>query len=163
MKRCFRPLFVDNLGGESMETFVKTFDELTTTELYEILQARAEVFIVEQDCVYQDLDGADQDAYHVYIKENGKIMAYLRVIDRGKRLDEVSIGRVITLARRRGYGTLIMTVGFAVAREKFGAERIKIGAQVQAQPFYETLGFKVCSGEYMEDGIPHIYMLKKLN
>ncbi len=145
-----------------MEIFVKTFDELTTTELYEILQARAEVFVVEQDCVYQDLDGADKDAYHVYIKEAGKIVAYLRVIDRGKRLEEVSIGRVITLKRRCRLGTTVMTVGMAVAREKFGAERIKIGAQVQAKPFYESIGFKVCSEEYMEDGIPHIYMLKKL-
>lgn len=144
-----------------METFVKKFDELTVTELYEILQARAEVFVVEQNCVYQDLDDVDKEAYHVYIKEDGKIVAYLRVIDRGKRLDEVSIGRVITLKRRCGLGTLVMTVGFAVAREKFGAERIKIGAQVQAKPFYETVGFKVCSDEYMEDGIPHIYMVKK--
>jgi ElaA protein len=144
-----------------METFVKTFDELTTTELYEILKARAEVFIVEQDCVYQDLDDVDQEAYHVYLKEDGKIVAYLRVIGRGKRLDEVSIGRVITLRRHCGLGTTIMTLGFAVAREKFGAECIKIGAQVQAQPFYESIGFRVCSGEYMEDGIPHIYMIKR--
>ena len=145
-----------------METFVKRFDELTTAELYEILQARAEVFIVEQDCVYQDLDGVDQDAYHVFLKDEGKLVAYLRVIDRGKRLDEVSIGRVITLRRHCRLGTTVMTVGLAVAREMFGAERVKIGAQVQAKPFYESIGFKVCSGEYMEDGIPHIYMLKKL-
>ena len=145
-----------------METFVKTFDELTTAELYDILQARAEVFIVEQDCVYQDLDDVDKEAYHVYLKEDGKIVAYLRVIDRGKRLDEVSIGRVITLKRRCRLGTTVMTIGLAVAREKFGAERVKIGAQVQAKPFYETVGFRVCSEEYMEDGIPHIYMVKKL-
>ena len=145
-----------------METVVKKFNELTTTELYEILQARAEVFIVEQDCVYQDLDGVDLDAYHVYLRENGKIVAYLRVIDKGKRLDEVSIGRVITLKRRCRLGTAVMTIGFAVAREKFGAEKIKIGAQVQAQPFYESLGFRVCSEHYMEDGIPHVYMVAKL-
>ena len=162
MKRCFRPLFVDNLGGESMETFVKTFDELTTTELYEILQARAEVFIVEQDCVYQDLDGVDQDAYHVYIKENGKIMAYLRVIDRGKRLDEVSIGRVICLKRRQGIGSALMREGLRVAKEKYGADKVKIGAQLYAKPFYEGVGFKQVSDEYLEDDIPHIYMIAEV-
>ena len=83
-----------------METIVKKFDELTTTELYEILKIRSEVFVVEQNCVYQDLDDVDKEAYHVYLKEEGKIIAYLRVVDKDKRLDEVSIGRVISLKRR---------------------------------------------------------------
>jgi len=142
-----------------MEVVVKKFNELTVGELYEILRVRAEIFVVEQNCVYQDLDGVDQDAYHVYMQEEGKIVAYLRVIDRGKRLEEVSIGRVVSTDRHKGLGSRLMTVGFAVAREKFGAERVKIGAQVQAKPFYESLGFRQVSQEYMEDGIPHVYML----
>ena len=142
-----------------METVIKRFDELTLDELYEILRARAEVFIVEQDCVYQDLDDVDKEAYHVYLREEGKIVAYLRVIDKGKRLDEVSLGRVITLKRRCGLGTKVMKIGIEIAKEKFGAKKIKIGAQAWANPFYEQVGFRQISGEYMEDGIPHIYMI----
>jgi ElaA protein len=80
-------------------------------------------------------------------------------VDKDKRLDEVSLGRVITLKRRQGYGSKVMKVGIAVAREKFGATKIKIGAQAWAKPFYEQVGFRQISGEYMEDGIPHIYMI----
>ena len=142
-----------------MEIVVKKFEELSLDELYEILKIRAEVFVVEQNCVYQDLDGVDQEAYHVYLKENGRIVAYLRVMDKGKRLDEVSIGRVISLKRRCGVGSLLMREGLCVAKEKFGAKVIKVGAQVYAVPFYERAGFKVISDEYDEDGIPHVYML----
>ena len=142
-----------------MEIVVKHFYELTLDELYEILRARAEVFVVEQNCAYQDVDEVDKEAYHVYLREEGKIVAYLRVIDKGKRLDEVSLGRVITLKRRCGYGTQVMKAGIEVAREKFGATKIKIGAQAWAKPFYEQVGFRQISGEYMEDGIPHIYMI----
>lgn len=142
-----------------MEEVVKRFDELTVSELYEIMQARAEVFVVEQNCAYQDLDGIDKDAYHVWLKENGKLVAYLRVIDKGKRLNEVSVGRVISLKRRAGVGTRLMKLGIAVAKEKFGATKIMVGAQLYAKPFYEGCGFRQISGEYMEDGIPHIYML----
>ena len=142
-----------------METIVKKFDELTVAELYEILKIRAEVFVVEQNCVYQDLDDVDKEAYHVYLKDNGQIVAYLRVVDKGKRLDEVSVGRVISLKRRCGVGSALMKAGIAVAKEKFHATKIKVGAQVYAKPFYEQAGFQQISEEYMEDGIPHIYML----
>ena len=142
-----------------MEIVVKQFYELTLDELYEILRARAEVFVVEQNCVYQDVDNVDKEAYHVYLREEGEIVAYLRVVDKDKRLDEVSLGRVITLKRRQGYGSKVMKVGIEVARERFGAKKIKIGAQAWAKPFYEQVGFRQISGEYMEDGIPHIYMI----
>lgn len=145
-----------------MQLFVKQFQELSADELYDILSARAEVFVVEQNCAYQDLDGVDKDAYHVFYKENGKILAYLRVIDKGKRLDEVSIGRVISLKRRCGLGSALLKEGLRVAKEKFGADKVKIGAQLYAKPFYEGVGFKQVSGEYLEDGIPHIYMLAKV-
>lgn len=143
-----------------MEITVKKFDELTVEELYELLKLRAEVFVVEQACAYQDLDGVDQEAYHVYMRdEKGKMIAYLRVVDKGKRLDEVSIGRVISIRRRSGVGTALMGAGMRVAKEKFGAVKIKVGAQLYAKPFYEGCGFRQVSGEYLEDGIPHIYML----
>lgn len=142
-----------------MEEVVKSFDELSVDELYEIMQARAAVFVVEQDCAYQDLDGIDQEAYHVFLKEDGKLVAYLRVIDKGKRLSEVSIGRVISLKRREGVGTRLMKLGIDVAKEKFGAVKIMIGAQVYAKAFYEGCGFRQISEEYLEDGIPHIYMI----
>lgn len=142
-----------------MEVFIKRFDELTVGELYEIMQARAEVFVVEQNCAYQDLDGIDREAYHVWLKEDGKLVAYLRVIDKGKRLDEVSVGRVISLKRRAGLGTKLMKLGLQVAKEKFGATKVKVGAQLYAKPFYEGCGFQQVSGEYLEDGIPHIYMI----
>lgn len=142
-----------------METVIKKFEELTLDELYEILRARAEIFVVEQTCPYQDLDGVDKEAYHVYLKENEHIVAYLRVVDKGKRLDEVSIGRVISLKRRCGLGSELMKIGLRIAKEKFGAKVIKIGAQAYAKPFYESVGFRQISGEYLEDGIPHIYMI----
>ena len=141
-----------------MEIIVKKFEELTLNELYEILRVRSDVFVVEQNCVYQDVDNVDQDSYHVYMKENGKIVAYLRVVDKDKRLDEVSLGRVIARYRRRGLGSAIMKTGIAVAKEKFHAKRLQIGAQAWAQPFYESVGFRRISDEYMEDGIPHVYM-----
>ena len=145
-----------------METVVKHFNELTVKELYEILRLRSAVFVVEQNCVYQDVDDVDLGAYHVYLRENGEIVAYLRVIDKGNRLDEVSLGRVISAKRRQGLGTKIMKIGLAVAKEKFGAKLVKIGAQCYAKPFYEQVGFRQISDEYMEDGIPHIYMTCQL-
>ena len=142
-----------------MEIVIKAFQELSVEELYEILKLRSEIFVVEQNCVYQDVDDVDKEAYHVYLHENGKILSYLRVIDKGKRLEEVSLGRVISRTRRKGHGTIVMKEGIRVAKEKFGAKRIKIGAQAYAVPFYENVGFKVVSGEYDEDGIPHVYMV----
>ncbi len=142
-----------------MEVVVKAFDELSLYELYDILRIRADVFVVEQNCAYQDLDEVDKDAYHVYLKDEGKIVAYLRVVDKGKRLDEVSVGRVISLKRRLGLGSLLMKEGIKVAKEKFGAKKVKVGAQIYAQPFYESVGFRRVSDEYLEDGIPHAYMI----
>ena len=142
-----------------MQSVAKQFYDLTLDELYAILRLRAQVFIVEQDCVYQDLDDVDREAWHVYIQDNEEIIGYLRVIDKGKRLDEVSIGRVVSLHRKQGVGRMLMETGKMVAKEKFGATKIKIGAQIQAQPFYEKVGFVPCSAPYLEDGIPHVYMI----
>lgn len=145
-----------------MQMVVKKFQELSNQELYEILKIRVGVFVVEQNCAYQDIDGLDEKAYHVFLKEDGKIIAYLRVLDKGDKFDEVSVGRVISLKRRSGVGTLLMQEGLTVAKEKFGAKKVKVGAQVYAKPFYESVGFTQVSDEYDEDGIPHIYMICEL-
>lgn len=142
-----------------MELNVKKFDELTNDELYNILKLRISVFVVEQGSVYQDLDGNDKEAYHVFFTENNEIMAYLRIVDKGVLYDEVCIGRVISARRRCGLGTKLLSEGIKVAREKFDAEKIIIGAQTYAKPFYESLGFRQISEEYYEDSIPHIKMI----
>ena len=146
-------------GVMTMQSVVKRFQELTVDELYAILRLRAAVFVVEQNCVYQDIDDVDQEAWHVYLQDGEEIVGYARVIEKGKRLDEVSIGRVISLYRRKGIGTMLMELAKTVAKEKFSATKIKIGAQVQAQHFYEQAGFKQISEQYLEDGIPHVYMI----
>jgi ElaA protein len=142
-----------------MERIVKQFQELTLDELYEIIQIRSAVFVVEQNCVYQDLDNVDKDAYHVFLRDEGRIIGYARVVGKGKRLDEVSVGRVISLKRRCGVGSALMRLALLTAKEKFFADKVMVGAQVYAIPFYESVGFRVISQEYLEDGIPHVYML----
>lgn len=141
-----------------MELVEKRFEELTTLELYEILKVRAEVFVVEQNCVYQDLDEKDKQAYHVYLKNEEGIQAYLRVLDAGVSFPEVGIGRVMTLKRRCGLGTQVLKEGIRVAKEKMNADTIKLEAQVYARSLYEKEGFVQTSEEFLEDGIPHIEM-----
>lgn len=136
----------------------KLFRELTVDELYELLRVRAEVFVVEQDCVYQDLDGDDQVSVHLWLTDGGKVVALCRVCPAGTHMEEVSIGRVITTERGKGYGKLIMLEGIKVAQEHFNAKRIDIEAQEYARGFYEQVGFRQSSEPFMLDGIPHIRM-----
>ena len=145
-----------------MELTVKKFNELTTYELYGILEARIQIFTVEQKCPYQDLDGKDFDCYHVFFSENGKILAYCRVAPKGLIYDNVTIGRVITVARRTGLGKTLMDTALTVAKEKLSADTVSIGAQIQAQGFYEKCGFIPTDKKYDEDGIPHIMMFKNI-
>ena len=136
----------------------KLFREMTVDELYELLRVRAEVFVVEQDCVYQDLDGDDQVSVHLWLTDGGKVVALCRVCPAGTHMEEVSIGRVITTERGKGYGKLIMLEGIKVAQEHFNAKRIDIEAQEYARGFYEQVGFRQSSEPFMLDGIPHIRM-----
>ena len=136
----------------------KLFHELTLDELYELLRIRTEVFVVEQDCVYQDMDGDDQASVHLWLTEGDKVVALCRVCPAGTHMEEVSIGRVITTVRGKGYGKRMMLEGIKAAREHFGAERIDIEAQEYAKGFYEQVGFRQSSGTFMLDGIPHIRM-----
>lgn len=135
---------------------VKTFPELTTGELYEILRSRAEVFVREQGIRCIDPDGTDYESLHVFCIEDGRVQAYLRAY----RIDgeTVKVGRVLTLCHGQGLGTSLMKFAMRVLPEKTGCRRIAMDAQKQAVPFYERLGFKVTSGEYLEEGIVHVDM-----
>ncbi len=145
-----------------MELTVKKFDELTTYELYGILQARIQIFTVEQNCPYQDLDGKDWECYHIFFSEKGKILAYCRTAPKGLIYDNVTIGRVITVARGMGLGKKLMNEALKVAKEKLSADTVSIGAQIQAQGFYEKCGFIPTDEKYIEDGIPHVMMYKNI-
>ena len=135
---------------------VKTFTELSLQELYEILALRNEVFVVEQNCPYQDIDGRDQTALHVMLCEDESLKAYLRVMP--GNAEEAVIGRVISARRRCGLGTKVLQPGIAVAQSRFGAKRIYLEAQTYARGLYEKQGFVRCGEEFLEDGIPHIPM-----
>jgi len=137
----------------------KLFRELTTDELYELLRVRSEVFVVEQNCVYQDLDGDDQSAIHLWMTDGDKVVALARVCPAGTHMPEISIGRVITTERGKGYGKQIMLHAIDAAQEHFGATIITIEAQEYAKGFYEAVGFRQVSEPFMLDGIPHIRMV----
>ena len=142
-----------------MELIVKRFEELTAEELYEILKIRVSVFVVEQNCPYQEIDDRDKQSFHVYMEDDDGIQAYLRVVDRGVSFDEVSIGRVIAVKRRCGIGSRILSEGIKVAKNKLKATTIKIEAQSYAKGLYERQGFNQVSEEFLEDGIPHVLMI----
>ena len=143
----------------------KHFKELNTTELYQILQLRNEVFIVEQHCPFQDLDDKDLKCYHLigFDTESQKVMAYTRIVPAGISFEEASIGRVITspLARKGGIGKQLMNKSIELLKELYGSVSIKIGAQLYLKNFYESFGFQQVEEVYLEDGIEHILMIKK--
>jgi len=145
-----------------MEVAIKTFDQLTTEELYQILRLRSEVFVVEQDCVYQDVDNKDQKALHIIGTKNGEIVAYTRIFKPGDYFNNVSIGRVVVSQdqRKYGLGKQIMQASLAAIDQRFPNQPIEISAQSYLLKFYMELGFKVTGEEYLEDGIPHRRMLK---
>lgn len=139
----------------------KTFKELSLDELYEILQLRAEIFVVEQNCVYNDLDGLDKSAVHQFLKKDGEIVAYSRLLKPGNRFPECSIGRVVVKKseRRTGLGIELMNEAKNFILNEWKATKIKISAQKYLRKFYEDLGFVIVTDEYLEDGIPHFGML----
>ena len=136
----------------------KSFLELTVDELYELLRVRNEVFVVEQNCVYQDLDGDDQKSIHLWLTVAGNVVALARVCPAGTHMKEISIGRVITTVRGKGYGKQIMLHAIDAAKEHFGAKLIDIEAHEYTKGFYESVGFRQSSDTFMLDGIPHIKM-----
>ena len=140
----------------------KTFESLTTAEIYKILALRSEVFVVEQTCIYQDIDGKDEKAMHLFATENGAIVAYARLFKAGDYFDEASIGRVIVHPQYRGkdWGHQLMKKALQyMDQNHYGS--IHISAQKYLENFYKSHQFKIVSSEYLEDGIPHIGMQRK--
>ncbi len=147
---------------ETTRLHIKTFDELTTRELYELLRLRAAVFVVEQNSVYQDLDGIDYDAVHLFLTEDGRVRACARVYCRDADLNLWGIGRVVTDERRQGLGSQIFGAALRVVREKAPTATIRIESQCQAQGFYEKFGFRAISETFIMDQLPHVKMEKIL-
>ena len=145
-----------------MKVSFKTFSELTTKELYQILQLRSEVFVVEQNCVYQDIDGKDKKAIHIIGVVQNKIVAYTRCFKPGDYFKEASIGRVVVKKNERKLkrGNQIMIHSIKIIEKLFQTKTIIISAQSHLISFYNNLGFYSVGNEYLEDGIPHIEMIK---
>lgn len=140
---------------------LKKFSELTTDELYALLRLRSEVFVVEQNCVFLDMDNKDQDCYHLLGWKNNELVATTRIVPPGVIYDIPSIGRVVTstLIRGTGIGRLLMEKSIEETYLLYKKVPIKIGAQLYLLKFYTSLGFKKTSDIYLEDGIEHIEML----
>ncbi len=140
-----------------MELVTKFFNELTTAELYELLKVRVKIFVVEQKCPYQEIDDIDYRSLHVLYKSNGSIAAYLRIFEREEGV--IQIGRVLTAEHGKGLGGKILKEAISLIKEQMKPEKIYLEAQCYAIGFYEKEGFKVCSEEFLEDGIPHVKMI----
>ena len=140
----------------------KRLDDLSTREMYTIVQAREAVFVVEQACAYQEVDGLDLDSWHLSVLKDGELAAYARVVEPGLKYEEPSIGRVLTLAKFRslkiGYALVAEAIRFTEAH--YPGAGIRIGAQAHLQKFYGSLGFEPVGEIYDEDGIAHIDMVK---
>lgn len=145
-----------------MKLNVKSFDELTAFELYKIYKARVAVFVVEQTCPYQEVDDADRTAIHLWLEDDQQnLVAYARVLPSDGEKD-VSIGRVLSLRRRKGLGTKIVEAAIREAQERFHPQKISVEAQTYAKKLYENLGFEQVSDEFLLDDIPHIRMTLSL-
>lgn len=143
-----------------LTTVIKTFEKLSNQELYAIIRLRNEVFVVEQNCVFQDADNKDQLAYHVMIKVDDFLVAYSRVLPAGASFAEVSIGRVVSDIKARGIGAgrRLMKDSLSFILDTYGPCNVRIGAQTYLNAFYKSLGFEDAGETYLEDGIEHIEM-----
>ncbi len=142
---------------------IKPFEALNVNELYDLLKLRSEIFVVEQNCVYLDLDGKDKKALHLIGEYDNKIVAYVRLFDAGISFDNTSIGRVVVDAdyRDRKWGHDLMREAISAIKSNFNKEKITIGAQLYLKKFYESHGFVQSSEMYLEDDIPHIEMIRE--
>jgi ElaA protein len=140
---------------------LKAFNELTVHQLYEILKLRSAIFVIEQQCLYQDMDDKDKHCHHLMIFEDNQLAAYTRLLPGGITFSEVSIGRVITnpAYRGRGLARKLMQQSIEACYDLFGKQPIRIGAQLYLKDFYNSLGFVQQGEMYLEDDIPHIEML----
>ena len=142
---------------------IKPFEALNVNELYDLLKLRSEIFVVEQNCVYLDLDGKDKKALHLIGEYDNKIVAYVRLFDAGITFDNASIGRVVVDPnyRDRKWGHDLMREAISAIKSNFNKEKITIGAQLYLKKFYESHGFVQSSEMYLEDDIPHIEMIRE--
>ena len=141
---------------------IKKFHNLDKFELYKIMQLRIEVFVVEQDCPYQDLDGLDEVGTHLWLEDEGEIVSYLRINPANTRFKEVSLGRIVTKqsSRKKGLSEAIILKSLEIVQnENLGP--VRISAQSYLEKYYAKFGFIKCSEEYLEDNIPHVEMLRK--
>ena len=141
---------------------IKRFNELSTSELYQLLQLRSEVFVVEQNCVYQDIDGKDEKALHLLGEIDHKVVAYSRIFKANDYFENASIGRVAIAEKYRAqkWGHQLMQEAISGIENNFGIQSITISAQLYLKKFYESHGFVQIGETYLEDGIPHIEMLR---
>lgn len=149
---------------ESLSWSIGYFNELTTNQLYEILALRQEVFIVEQECAYPDADQKDQNSFHLMgYNDQNELMAYSRIVNPGISYKEPAIGRIVTSpkCRGKGIGKQLMVRSIQESERLFGSVSIRLSAQCYLIKFYESHQFKVVSEEYLEDGIPHVEMLRE--
>jgi len=147
-----------------LEYTFKRFDSLTGREMYDVLRARQAVFVLEQTCLYPDIDDWDPASHHLLGRDaDGQLVAYLRLLPPGSRYPEASLGRVLTTTRGRkqGFGRQIMNEGIRLADELFPESGIRLPAQCYLERFYRELGFETVSAPFDEDGIPHVEMVRK--
>ncbi len=151
------------MKGAHVNWQIHAFDSLSARQIYQLLQLRQDVFVVEQACIYSDIDDRDQSAEHVMgiVVDTPALVAYCRILPPGLRFEEVSIGRVVTRKglRRNGYGTQVMRHAMRHCARRYPMQPIRLSAQQHLVAYYETLGFSVVSSPYDEDGIPHVEML----
>lgn len=147
----------------NLKHILKTFHELSVDELYDLLRLRSEVFVVEQNCVFLDLDDKDQKCFHLLLYQENELVAYTRIVPAGLSYEEVAIGRVVSSPafRGKGLGRKVMELTLEACYQLFGSCDIRLGAQTYALGFYESLGFKSDGEIYDEDGIEHIEMVRK--
>ena len=145
-----------------MNLHIKTFRSLSKSELYEILRLRAEVFVIEQNCPCLDPDGEDPNALHIWFSDGGRIVAYVRAFAAGAVCPEAKIGRVVTVAERRGegLGARVMQAAVSALESRYGPAPILVEAQTYAEGFYEKCGFHRVSENFMLDNIPHVRVIR---
>ncbi|MCP8618127.1 GNAT family N-acetyltransferase [Salirhabdus salicampi] len=144
-----------------MQWMKKSFQQLSNNELYAILKERVDVFVVEQECPYPEIDNVDQDAIHYYLQIGERIAAYCRLIPSGTKFEEASVGRVIVNRdfRGNGYARTMLKNAILILLKDWGETSIKIQAQLYLEEFYQSVGFQTVSEPYMYDGILHIDMI----